>query len=106
MVIDKLSFMSFQSIRKILPQAVRSAGIEKQITAVRVLETTQKVIQRLWGEEKANYLVMISFSAGTLKIRALAPVAAQEIKIATVQIQNEINRELGSKVVHQIHVVV
>ena len=97
--------MSFEPIRRILPKAVQSAAIEKQITAVRVLETAQRVLRRLWGDEKAKYIEMISFAEGMLKLRALASAAAQEIKIAQIQIQNEINRELGSKVVHTIRVI-
>ncbi|MDO8618255.1 MAG: DciA family protein [Candidatus Uhrbacteria bacterium] len=97
---------SFEPIRKILPQAIQQAGIARQVTAARVIQETQEALRRLWGEEKAKYIQTVSFKDGVIKVKALAPAAAQEIKNATVPLQNEVNRALGSKIVQQIQVVV
>jgi len=97
--------MSFQSIGKILPQAIQQAGIGRQVTAARVVQEAQEAIRRLWGEERANYINIVSFKDGMIKIVATAPAAAQEIKSAAVQLQNEVNRALGSKIIQQIQVV-
>lgn len=91
--------MSFEPIKRILPSALRSAGISKQIEAVRVLSVAQETMVALWGEEKAVYIECVSFAAGELKVRALAPAALQELKVWEVRIRNEINRALGSKVI-------
>ena len=97
--------MPFEPIRKVLPQAIRSAGIHRQVTAARVIEEAQGALRRLWGEERAEYAKSVSFKEGLLKIEAMAPVASQELKLTSVRIQNEINRALGSKIVQQIQVV-
>ena len=97
--------MSFQPIRKILPQAIQSAGIQRQVTAARVMEEAQAALRRLWGEERAAYARPVSFKEGVLKIAALAPAASQELKLISVRLQNEVNRVLGSKIVHQIQTV-
>ena len=96
---------SFQPIRTILPQAIQQAGIGRQVTAARVVQEAQEAIHRLWGEERARYITIVSFKEGMIKISATAPAAAQEIKSVVVQLQNEINRALGSKIVQQIQVV-
>lgn len=97
--------MSFEPIKRILPSALRSAGISKQIEAVRVLAVAQETITALWGEEKAAYIECVSFSGGELKVRASAPAAMQELKVWEVRIKNEINRALGSKVILSLKAV-
>jgi len=94
--------MSFEPIRRILPKAIQSAGISRQITAVRVIDEAMKLIRTLWGEEKARYVECVSFVGGVLKIRALAPAAMQELKIWQIRLQNDLNRALGGKVISQI----
>lgn len=94
--------MPLEPIRRILPQAVRSAGISEQVNAARVLHEAHQVVVRLWGEEKAPYIQGISFKEGVLKMGSSAPAALQEIKLQGVRVQNEINRGLGAKIVKHI----
>ena len=94
--------MGFEPLRRILPKAIQSAGISRQVTAVRVIEEAMKLIQALWGEEKARYVECVSFAGGVLKIRALAPAAMQELKVWQIRLQNDLNRALGGKVISQI----
>lgn len=89
--------MAFQSIRRILPQAVQKAGWSEPVTAVRVLEEAKASLARLWGDERAAFVVPLSFHAGTLKLQARAPSAMQELRLAETRLQNEINRALGEK---------
>ncbi len=91
--------MSFEPIKRILPQSIRSAGISKQIEAVRVLSVAQDTVKALWGDERASFVECVSFANGELKIRARAPAALQELRIWDVRIRNEINRALGSKII-------
>lgn len=97
--------MPFEPIRRILPQAIQSAGISRQVTSARVIEEAGQALVRLWGEEKAAYIQIISFQEGILKCKALAPVAMQELKVWEVRFQNEINRVLGSRAIMSIRVV-
>jgi len=94
--------MPLEPIRRILPQAVRSAGISEQVTAARVVYETEQVMIRLWGAEKAQYLQVISFQGGTLKLGSSSGAALQELKMQSVRFQNEINRVLGTKTIHCI----
>lgn len=89
--------MPFQSIKRILPGAIRDAGLEEQVTSVQVLQTAQTVLLRYWGEERVALVAMRSFAQGVLKLETNAPAAAQELKVMEVRFLNEINRILGAK---------
>ncbi len=94
--------MPLEPIRRFLPQAIKSAGISRPVMTARVLHEAKQVVHNLWGEEKAAYVEVISFSEGTLKIGSRAPAGLQELKMQTIPIQNEINRVLGSKVIKKM----
>lgn len=94
--------MPLEPIRRILPGAIRFAGISEQATAARVIYETQQTLRRLWGEEKAEYVRVVSFSQGVLKLSSTSGAALQELNMQRVRIQNEINRALGSKVITRI----
>lgn len=94
--------MAFQPIRRLLPGAIRQAGIDEQVSSVRVLVLAKETLEKFWGQEKANYIEWISFKEGTLKIRAHAPAAKQELKAWEVRFMNELNRALGAKRVTKI----
>lgn len=89
--------MAFQPIRKILPHALQSSGIAKQVTAARVVQIAQEVFQRLWGEERAACLHIATFHDGVLTIKTASPGAQQEIRVQQVRLQNEMNRQIGSR---------
>ncbi|MDO8583695.1 MAG: DciA family protein [bacterium] len=91
--------MAFQSIGRILPKAMHEAGISKQVTAARVVEEATKKLQLLWGEEKARYVEVVSFADGALKWRTASSVALQELKLTETRLINDLNRELGSRVI-------
>lgn len=94
--------MSLEPIRRFLPRALQTAGIADKVTAARVLLEAKQALIRLWGEEKAAYVDMVSFAEGALKVRSSAGAAIQELKMNAVRFQNEINRALGTKVVKKI----
>jgi len=96
--------MSFEPIRRILPKAISEAGITRQVNAARILEEAQAVVQAYWGEEKAAFVEVVSFQEGVLKLQATAPTALQELKLWEIRIQNELNRRLGSKIVHRMKI--
>lgn len=97
--------MSFQSIRKIIPKAIQDAGITRQVTSVRVLDEASAALRRLWGGEKASFVVPVSFGEGVLKLSTRAPAAMQELRVWETRLQNEINRSLGSRVVRSLQFV-
>jgi hypothetical protein len=94
--------MAFQPIRRLIPGAIRQAGIEEQVSSVRVLSLAKEILERFWGPEKAQYVEWISYKEGAIKIRAHAPAAKQELKAWEVRFMNELNRALGAKRVTKI----
>jgi hypothetical protein len=97
--------MSLEPIRRFLPRAIQTAGIADQVTAARVLHEARQSLVRLWGEDKAEYIEMVSFAEGTLKVASRAGAALQELKMQTIRFQNDVNRVLGGKVVKKILLV-
>ncbi|HEU0050830.1 MAG TPA: hypothetical protein VFQ60_02110 [Patescibacteria group bacterium] len=91
--------MGFEPIRRILPKAIATAGITKQVTAARVIEEANRITRALWGEEKTRYLEIVSFANGILKWRVRSASALQELKSWETRFINELNRELGSRTI-------
>lgn len=89
--------MPFQSIKRILPGAIRQVGLETQVTTIQVIQTSQDVLKRLWGEEKAALVEIRSYTDGALRLQTSVPAAAQEIKNTEIRLMNEINHLLGAK---------
>lgn len=96
--------MSFQPIKKLLPDALKNHGISKQIQARQVLELARETLRALWGEERSCYLEPISLLEGTLKMASTSAVAMQRFRLDETRFMNEINRRLGIRVVHRIEV--
>lgn len=94
--------MAFQPIRRILPDAIHQAGIEEQVSSVRILSLAAQTLEQFWGAEKAQYVEWISFKDGILKAKPLAPAAAQELRSWEVRILNELNRALRAKKISKI----
>ena len=96
--------MSFQSINRILPSAIEQAGLKRQMDAVRVLEVARELLCRLWGEERASFVQWVSFSEGGLKIESRSAPAVQELKLMETRFMNDLNRQLGSRVVRSLSI--
>ncbi len=94
--------MAFQPIRRILPDAIRQAGIDEQVSSVRILSLAAQTLEQFWGAEKANYVEWVSYKDGVLRAKALAPAAAQELRSWEVRLLNELNRALRAKKVTKI----
>ena len=89
--------MAFQSIKRILPGAIKEVGLETQITTVQVLQVAQDVLKRMWGEEQAVCVIPKSYVDGVLKLQTTIPAAAQQLRVQEIPLMNEINRTLGAK---------
>ena len=94
--------MSFEPMRHILSRTIRSNPASTDLQLARVLDMSNVVLRKLWGEERAAFVHVLSFREGTLKFETSSPAAKQELSIQSVQIQNEINRQLGAQVVRKI----
>ncbi len=96
--------MAWDSLKSIMPKALRTAGIQEKLTAVRVLQTAQKILTARWGEEKAAKVEFVSFKAGCLKITSHSPGAMQALRLGQTAFMNDLNRELGQKAVHRMDI--
>ncbi len=96
--------MPFHSIRAILPSAIKSAGVSVQVEAAQVVVVATDTVVRLWGEERAALVTIVSFHEGTLKCRSRSGAASQTLKTDTALIMNAINRTLGARVIRTIRV--
>ncbi len=89
--------MAFQPIRRILPEAIRQAGIDEQVSSVQVLTLAKDTLEKFWGQEKAQYIEWVSYKDGVIRLHSHAPAARQELRAWEVRFINELNRIIGRK---------
>jgi hypothetical protein len=89
--------MSFQPIKRLIPHSLEKAGWKDRIDAMSVIETAVRVLNGLWGAEKASRIEFISLKDGALKGHSNSGVAIQELNVIKTQFINEINRALGER---------
>lgn len=87
----------FQSIKGIIPGALRKSGIEHEVSASRVVEIAKECLIRLWGEERASFMEPLSFKEGTLMVSCRSSSASSLFRVLERPWINEINRSLGEK---------
>lgn len=96
--------MAWDSLKSIMPKALRTAGIQEKLTAVRVLQTAQKILTAKWGADKTAVVEFVSFKNGCLKMASHSPGAMQALRMGQAAFMNDLNRELGQKAVHKIDI--
>jgi hypothetical protein len=97
--------MTMQPIKKIIPSFIRSHGFGDQLQAQQVVELSASVLRGLWDEERASYVIPISFQKGKLKCEANSSSALQQLTVDQTKFLNEINRRLNGQFVKSLHVV-
>ncbi|MDD5438417.1 MAG: DciA family protein [Patescibacteria group bacterium] len=96
--------MAWESLKSIMPKAIKEAGIKDKMTSVKVLESSARILKARWGEEKAGLVEFISFTQGTLKARTSSPGAMQTLRVEQISFLNDLNRLLGEKAVKQLDI--
>jgi hypothetical protein len=94
--------MTFEPLRHILSRSVRSNPASIDLQIARVFEQTNRVLSKLWGEERATTVRSVSFREGTLKLETTSPAAKQQLSVDAARIKNEINRLYGEQIVRSI----
>ncbi|HWR00056.1 MAG TPA: DciA family protein [Candidatus Methylomirabilis sp.] len=97
--------MPFTPLKRILPQAIRQAGLDVQVSAARIVDEAHAALVRLWDAERAAYVRAVSFKEGVLKVTVTSPSAAHALRLAETAWMNEINRALGARKVMKVTVV-
>lgn len=96
--------MSFHSMKRIIPTTLKQLGIDVSISATRVLGESKMALIRIWGEDRAGGVEMVSFADGELVIRVTSSSAIAMLRTVTVPWMNEINRVLGERRVLKIRI--
>ncbi len=94
--------MSFESLRRIVSRTVRNPQTSKDLQIARIFDAARTVLRKLWGEERSALIDPISFKEGILKFATFSPAAKQQLTVEAPRIKNEINRQLGTVIVHSI----
>lgn len=94
--------MTFEPLRHILSRSVRNNPASIDLQIARVFEQTNRVLQKLWGEERAAYVRIVSFHEGALKLETTSPAAKQQLSVDGARIKNEINRQYGEQIIRSI----
>lgn len=96
--------MAFQPLGGFLAKTVQHMPAKEQLVTARVMYMAGEIMGKLWPSEQASYVKVASFHAGRLVFETSVGAAAQSLKMQAMNIQNAINRELGSMVVRGIDV--
>jgi hypothetical protein len=96
--------MAFTPLSRLLPQAVKQAGIERSVSATYVVEAAQTVIARMLGPERAAFVNVTSFKGNVLTVTVTAPAAAHALRGIATQWMKETNNALGSVRVKEMRV--
>ncbi|MBD3281547.1 DUF721 domain-containing protein [Candidatus Uhrbacteria bacterium] len=96
--------MPWQSLKSIMNKSLEKAGISEQVTAQRVLDTAQKMLEQRWGEDLARMVEFTTFSHGNLNATSSSSAAIQTLKTERIDFINAINCELGKRAVQRVNV--
>jgi len=94
--------MGFESLRHIVTRTVRNPKTAHDLQVARIFDATKVVLSKLWGEERAAYITVVSFKEGALKCETSSPSAKQLFGTDVPRLRNEINRQLGDGIVKTI----
>lgn len=91
-----------QSLKELLPKAVKNAGISRQIEAVQVVKIANEVITEFLGPAATQRAQAIYFKDKTVTVACLSSVLSQELHLAEKQIIDRINQRFDQVVVAKL----
>ncbi|MFA5076394.1 MAG: DUF721 domain-containing protein [Patescibacteria group bacterium] len=91
-----------ESIKRILPQVIKKAGISRQVEAVLVLEAFSVVVKKILGENVTKRIKPLHLKNRTLTVACLSSVLAQELQLNQQQVIQAINRKFSQTVVEKL----
>jgi len=90
---------------KSLGDLIKNSGgspLWKKVGAAMVVEETNALLTKMFGEESAKYARAMYVKNNVLAIACLSSVVAQEIRLNQKKIAEEINNKFGSGTVQSI----
>jgi len=94
--------MSFSSMKDLLPQAMRQAGVVQRLDAAKVVYVAQSVAGQLFSPIQRPYIIPVAFVGKTLRVEITSPSAAHAIRLYARAWMEGINARLSQKIVTEI----
>jgi len=88
-------------IKSFFPQILQKRGMKKQIEAIKICKTANKILKEAFGGNNAK---AIFFSNTILQIKCSNSVLANEVHLRKERIKNEINGTLGAEAIKDIFI--
>lgn len=88
--------MTMFHIKSLFPKILQKRGIKKQVEAVEVCKTADRILKEAFGSNNAKALF---FRNNTLRIKCSSSTLANEIQLRKERIKNDINGESGKETV-------
>jgi len=92
----------FNDLGSLLPQAIKRAGINKQVSTANAIKVAEAVVQDKVPAEAAEELKPAYIQNGQLAVAALSSLAAQELQFREDEVIKAVNHKLGSETVKRI----
>lgn len=86
-------------IKSLIPQFLKKREIKQQIEAIEVCKTADRILKEAFGKDNAKAAF---FRNSTLQIKCPNSVLANKIQFRKEKIKNDVNRELGKKLVKDV----
>jgi predicted nucleic acid-binding Zn ribbon protein len=97
--------MPFQELSSILGHHVQKKGLAYQVEAAMSLQYFDEVIETLWEGKMKDRAKALYLKDHTLTVAVLSPVLAQELKSRESEIQEYINKKLGTEAVMKMRLI-
>ena len=94
--------MSFVNIGKLVKKSVKDSGIQDNINVIEVLESFDKVMTDLFGEDILKKIKALEIKDGVLDIACLSSVLAERLKKQERRIIHKLNQPYKEKVVEKL----
>lgn len=91
-----------KSISSILNSASSSSPLVRGVTAAMTVETANRVLAEMFGQEIARFVSAAYVKNQVLTVACLSSTAAQEIKLREQHFIEQINNQVGKMVIQRV----
>ncbi|MDD4333518.1 MAG: DUF721 domain-containing protein [Patescibacteria group bacterium] len=96
----------FQDFKTIFPQAMRKAGIDRQVAEAGVLKYFEEIKDKFLSPDLADKVRAMYYKNGYLAIASLSTRAVQELTFSENQIIELLNSNFGQEFVKKLKFIV
>lgn len=94
--------MNFIPLNNLLADALKKAGIYRQVVSTLFIEEFQTIINRMFEHEISKKIRGLYIKDGILTVACLSPVIAQELKFREREILSKLNEGKNKTIVERI----